>query len=264
MTRSEFDSRYKLLRCISEGDIRTYSAQELATGQEVMVHLLAGVSPEESADLRSRLQLRQTPNGTTLLQDAEVDGWPVLLTQPLPGFTSLPQWLESEPPAHSAGAPETNTGEFTRLFGVPAATPPRDFASSALPPDTPAPANRPRAVIRIGAAPASPQPLMADQVAWNPPAHSLPGAEPGPILGGPAALAPRANPVRVRGPNDIAELLGSANTQDSETDSSADSVGQPADAGAGEPRSILPLILTLTFLFLVAAGLVVYFAVKGG
>ena len=43
----DFSARYRLLKCIAvDGGLRTHSAQELATGRVVMVHLADAAGPE--------------------------------------------------------------------------------------------------------------------------------------------------------------------------------------------------------------------------
>ena len=46
MTSSNFDVRYRLLKCVAVGDgIRTHNAQETTTGRVVMVHVLDDAGP---------------------------------------------------------------------------------------------------------------------------------------------------------------------------------------------------------------------------
>jgi hypothetical protein len=266
MTRGEFDSRYQLLSCIADAEVRSYGARELATGREVMVHLLTGMSDQRSDELRRQLRQLDPRDGARVLEETDVDGEPLVLTEPLPEFTSLPDWVESRV-AGTTKAPESSgaPGEFTMLFGGALAEAPRGPEPSRN--LSPPPERAPPAVIRLGGPP-SRQPTPSANPFFG--ASSLPPAPSWPAAGRPNAAGFHEPKVPVRGPADIAELIGRVGGPNPATvrddDSFAPAAGQPAVEGspARGSRSYMPLILILTFLFLSAVGLVLYFTLKSG
>jgi hypothetical protein len=294
MNRAEFDARYRLGDRIAEGAVLSYRAHDLAAGREVRIHLLAGTTPDEAAQLRDLLQELQPGDRGLILAETDVEGIGVVVSEALPDFTTLPSWLESRvsgvPPAGEGNTP----GEFTRLFGAmppesqpggasplsaPLPRPESGSGNEPVPPLGPSnPARPPRPVIRLGGAPPprTPEPALPFHLP-DPPRHtderpmfssqlgsgatgSLWAAGP---LGDPSAAPPRSSPP-LRGPADIAELIATAGAGVGRQDQSREASDSPRSATPEEPpkRSYVPLVVMLTTLLLSAVGLVVYFALK--
>jgi hypothetical protein len=300
MTRAEFDSRYRLGDRIAEGGVLSYRAHDLAAGREVTIHLFAGTLAAEAEQLHDLLLRLESRDRALVLAETDVEGIPVVVTEALPGFTTLPSWLESRVPG-AAPAPEGSaTGEFTRVFGSRPPEPPSGGVSPPRPaPSLPEPAvppgnefgrlfgpadpgRAPRPVIRLGGsapppspAPASPfqvpdlsrptdeRPLFSKDVASSGTGPLWPAAP----LDDPSA-APPVTSAPARGPADIADLIAAAGAsgsigrrQDESREAHADASSAPTEQASGR-RSSLPLVLILTLLLLSAVGLVVYFAFK--
>jgi hypothetical protein len=263
MTRGEFDSRYQLLNCIADAEVRSYRARKLVTGQEIMVHLLAGIPDEQLAELRQRLRSLEPEDRAQVLEETEVDGESVVMTDLLPEFTSFPAWLESRVSAIAKPVSKKEApSEFTMLFGTPAAEP----VQRASPPPAVVQGASPPPVIRLGGAP--PQQVPSQQVpSSGDHLFSGPSSAAGPLWPTPVrtpATSLRGPSVPVKGPGEIAELIARTVGQSATVpgvDSSGTMVGEPtADPQApGGSRSYLPLIIILAALFLCAVGLVLYF-----
>lgn len=248
MTRAEFESRYKLGDRIAEGGVLSYRAHDLSAGGEVTVHLLTGTSAPEAEYLRGLLLRLEPQDRALVLAESHVEGIPLVVTVPLPGFTTLPAWLEARV---SGAAPKTEgslPGEFTRVFG---ALPPEP-AAGAAPQPRPVPpppgpvaqpdtevgsmfglgdaAPAPRPVIRLRAssppAPTASAPPSSSAPPFQVPDSSRRTSEP-PLFSddlastGPRrpwsatpfddpAAAPRVTSSPARGPADIAELISAA------------------------------------------------------
>ncbi|HUF27359.1 MAG TPA: hypothetical protein VMM18_10315 [Gemmatimonadaceae bacterium] len=93
MTSAEFAATYRVLRRISHEGVRSYTAQHVATQRPVMVHFLDGMSEPERGSLLARLGRLEPPDRARVYERLEVDGGPVVVTQILSGFASLPTWL---------------------------------------------------------------------------------------------------------------------------------------------------------------------------
>jgi hypothetical protein len=293
MNRAEFDARYRLGDRIAEGAVLSYRAHDLAADQEVRIHLLAGTTADEAAHLRDLLLGLEPHDRALILAETDVEGIGVVVTGALPGFTTLPSWLESRA-SSAAPAPERSApGEFTRLFGaVPpepqsgGGSPPpraepiprREFTPPLVPAD---PAPSPRPVIRLGGSsspprgPAPPPPLQPPDLSRRTDerplfASQIGSGASGPLwaapLGDPSAIPP-VTPAPLRGPADIADLIAAAGGRSSSDRRPEPSPTVSDTASAATPeeppgRSYLPLVVILAALLLCAIGWVVYFALK--
>ena len=76
----------------------SYRAQDLVTGREVTVHLLTGISVLEAEHLRGQLHRLDARDRVLILAEIDVEGTPGIVTEALPGFTTLPAWLEARAP----------------------------------------------------------------------------------------------------------------------------------------------------------------------
>jgi hypothetical protein len=298
MTRADFDSRYKLGNRIAEGEVLSYRAHDLAAGREVTIHLFTGMSAAETEHLRGLLLRLESQDRALILAETDVEGIPLVVTDALPGFTTLPSWLESRVPGAAPGG--AMPGEFTRVFGSPLPEPPGGGVSPPRPaPSVPEPAappgnefsqlfgaadqaRAPRPIIRLGGS--SPPPPLAPPSPFQLPDLSrrtdegpLFSKDAGSSVAGPLwPAAPRDDPVApppvtsapARGPADIADLIATAGAGGSIGRRQAESREAQGDRSSAAPeqpsgrRSYLPLVLILTVLLLCAGGLVLYFAFK--
>jgi hypothetical protein len=301
MTRAEFDSRYRLGERIAEGGVLSYRAQDLAGGREVTIHLLTGTSAPEVEHLRGLLLRLESPDRALVLAETEVEAIPVVVTEALPGFTTLGAWLEARVPGAAPEADRSMPGEFTRVFGslppetvggappppssVPfppkPASPSGSEVGSMFGPGDQAPPPRPIIRLRVSSPPAPPasappfqipdlsrrgdeQPLFPNDLASTGPRRPW-SATP---LDNPAA-APPGTSSPARGPADIAELIAAAGGAgpmargQPEREAQRDPSSAPPEPPSAQ-RSLLPLVMVLTVLLLCAVGLVVYFAVTAG
>jgi hypothetical protein len=175
MTSDEFSARYRLLKCITENGVHSYTAQELRTGRAVMVHFLDSAATDANQLLLRRIAQLPPPERARVSDTLEVDGTPVVVTQVLQNFHTLPDWvaarLAEQPtikirvrpegarpaaPPPPAGAPGRGGGDFTRLFGG---------GVESAPPPASAPPARPEPTITPGKPPAPAPPAPAPSAA---------------------------------------------------------------------------------------------------
>jgi hypothetical protein len=124
-TRMIVSGKYELLDVLHESGIRTYRARQVALGHLVMVHFIAGTETEDDFALLEQLAELPDSERRLFFDAGEHESVPYLVSWPLPGFLSLPDWLERtlgerrvEPKAVTP-APETartDPSEFSRLF----------------------------------------------------------------------------------------------------------------------------------------------------
>ena len=178
MTGNEFNAEYKLGQRIASSSVESYLAHVTATRRLVMVHRMAGANDGERRRIRALLDALPT-RSTTVLARLDVDGEPVIVTEFLPDFVNLRDWLESAvavqttvvirtglptppraaPPAEPEPPQAAGGNDFTRIFGQPlslgAPTPPT--ASPAfVARDEPAPQGPPAAPPAPTITPAAP------------------------------------------------------------------------------------------------------------
>jgi hypothetical protein len=300
MTRAEFDSKYTLGDRIAEGEVLSYRAHDLAAGREVTIHLFTGTSAAETEHLRGLLLRLESQDRALMLAETDVEGIPMVVTDALPGFTTLPSWLESRGSGAAPGSGAATPGDFTMVFGSRLPEPPGGGASSPRPaPSVPEPsappgnefsklfgagdpARPPRPVIRLGGSSppsplAPPSPFQVPDLSRRTDERPLFSKDAGSSVAGPLwpaaprddpAAAPPVTSAPARGPADIADLIATAGALGSigrRQAESRESQGDRPTAAPEQPpgrRSYLPLVLILTFLLLCAGGLVVYFAFK--
>jgi hypothetical protein len=179
MTSDEFSARFRLLKCITENGVHSYTALELATGRAVMVHFLDSAAPSASQALLRRLAQLPPAERARVSETLEVDGSSVVVTQVLQDFETLPTWVNARvaeqptikirirtdrqrpatPPAFPAPpavppAPARPAGDFTMLFGSPPT--PSDAGPVAPPFAAQAAAGEPSITPEKPAAPARP------------------------------------------------------------------------------------------------------------
>src|SRR5438874_869539 len=145
MTSEELRQKYRLLKLVAEQGVRTYHALN-ARGHIVMVHHLPSDSPETQR-LLTLLDALGPLDKMRIVERLTVDGAPVVVTQFIQGFQTLPVWLQATAqrvrgaPSPAAAAPPPRAGELTQLFGPTSGDkPPPDI----VPPQSPeAPGSQP-------------------------------------------------------------------------------------------------------------------------
>lgn len=140
MTAEEFRSNYTLGKCLVDEGIKTFAAEDVF-GTAVLVHLLPGPADPEAALGRHVLDLMEklaSSDSRRIREELEVEGRPVVVTDPDDRLFPFPRWLEGsvsgqeerpapEPEEAAPAAPDPteagrqvpDMGEFTRLFAVP-------------------------------------------------------------------------------------------------------------------------------------------------
>jgi len=90
--------KYELLELMAENETRTFRAREVSSGRPVMVHqLLAGPNRISLLELVLRARMSAAQPGESQIPDlGEHDGMPYVVTEMLPGFRTLREWLHSK------------------------------------------------------------------------------------------------------------------------------------------------------------------------
>jgi len=142
MTSEELRQKYRFLKLVAEQGVRTYHALN-ARGHIVMVHHLPSESPE-TARLLTLLDALGPADKMRIVERLTVDGAPVVVTQFIQGFQTLPLWLQATAqrargagPAPAASPPRA--GELTQLFGPSSGEKPPPEAAPPRSPEAPAP-----------------------------------------------------------------------------------------------------------------------------
>ncbi len=107
----EFQGRYQLLELLNDGEAKTFRARQTSSGRAVLVHQLwTERTPPNQPDLGSMffsfLRRANAEEMKVLIDMGEDAGRVFVVTQDLPIFLDLRQWLQSVSGAREA-APET-------------------------------------------------------------------------------------------------------------------------------------------------------------
>jgi nicotinate-nucleotide--dimethylbenzimidazole phosphoribosyltransferase len=114
MLGDEFRSKYTLLKRFTGKGIRSYQAVD-PEGRSVMVHVLA-IPPAKAQKLLHLLEDLAPQDKTKITGRLDVEGTPVLVTEVLEDFETLPGWLHSRLKRLAEEPGPSEPGEFTRLF----------------------------------------------------------------------------------------------------------------------------------------------------
>ncbi len=153
MNLKEFEVRYELIDCVTDGNIESYHALH-RSGVVVMAHFVSG-TPElrESVGLAAE-RLRSADSDNQILESHVVDGRLVIVTRFLRDFESLEAWLASRGlplgsegtgpteagiPAFEEDSLDASVGEFTSMFMAGGADTP---LGDSVAPEGPAPPPR--------------------------------------------------------------------------------------------------------------------------
>lgn len=94
MTSEEFQSRYRLLTQVTDGEVSTYHAIA-PSGSVVMAHFLPPDAGNENRRLLALVESLAPAAKERVLKVAEVDGAPVVVTRFILEFATLHQWLQA-------------------------------------------------------------------------------------------------------------------------------------------------------------------------
>lgn len=137
MSSDDFSTKYRLLRQIAVGPVRSYTAQERASGRPVLVHFVDDQPPSAPGSVLPRLDRLSPQDKPKILDSARVAGATVVITPVLESFSTLEDWLSTRSRSAPVGSPPprdlstpvnpcapvpssvSEPGEFTRLFGQP-------------------------------------------------------------------------------------------------------------------------------------------------
>ena len=237
MTRDEFATRYELLEQLSSEGVRSFVARERGPERTVIVHFLDGSDATESQRLLWMLGRLPAEDHRKVIENTLVDRKRVIVTEPIPGFTSLREWLESRvnyvvmTPAFRGGRPapqptksqptespstapassreEPDDSATVASIGAPLEPVVAAAPESAVASDGVAVASDGVAVASDGVAgeagAATPVEPLADAGADAPaerPASSVPPVDAAPRQADEFAAAPRVEPAPSRGPHE--------------------------------------------------------------
>jgi hypothetical protein len=228
MTGEEFRTKYQLVEAVGETGAGSYRGFD-AAGLPVMVHLLGSVQPAERHRILGLFASLPSAPRESVLEVADVDGAPFVVTKVLEPFASLRAWLESQgderatsPPPGSS--PTASLGEFTSLFGsAPDEATPADDGPTIVP-------EIPGALTGAGTTPSTSPDAADGPAAANGPAASepgeftrifesgtedgQPGSAPQPPVGPPESRGPRSSPaVGPSKPGEFTQLFGHGEPQ---------------------------------------------------
>src|SRR5919108_3430764 len=122
MTSAEFVAKYKLFKPIAERGARSFLAQEVQGHRAVLVHRLDIAPPDENRRLLGSLDSIRPDERASVIEVADVDGVPVVVTRFTPDFHDLPSWLAQREQPESAArpeppvAPQPSSSGFTSAF----------------------------------------------------------------------------------------------------------------------------------------------------
>ena len=248
MTSDDFAKKWRLLKRITRSGVQSFNAQEMGTGRVVMAHCLVG-GTTATYDLLARVACLPAADRARVIESTDVDGTAWVVTEALPGFSSLESWLDERvapgsatPPARPAFPPQPDRTPAPAATAAPPADAPGEFtrffkpasAESARPPATAG-----------GGAPSGP-------AATNPSRSGTPPNEPGEFTRmfgpGPSAAQPTDPPPAVPAPG--APRVGEGGDAPPPGDFTSFFQPPPPDAvadasldpSARPPASVLPAI----------------------
>jgi len=165
----DFQGRYQILEMLTDGEARTFKALQTSSGRTVLVHQLwVERTPPNQPNLPSLVfgfLRRATADEMKILLDmGEESGRVFVVTEDLPVFRDLRQWLESAAGTPSAagkpGATRSAPGADSRATGTAGGPPSRARQESSAPPEPTALFTSPK-VMQPPAAPPPPSKAKA-------------------------------------------------------------------------------------------------------
>jgi len=166
----DFQGRYQILEMLTDGEARTFKALQTSSGRTVLVHQLwVERTPPNQPNLPSLVfgfLRRATADEMKILLDmGEESGRVFVVTEDLPVFRDLRQWLESAAGTPSAagkpGATRSAPAADSRAAGTAGGPPSRARQESSAPPEPTALFTSPK-VLQPPAAPPPPSKAKAE------------------------------------------------------------------------------------------------------
>ena len=137
MKSEEFGVRYRLLKVLSDGPVRSYTAEQRGSGRVVLVHVVEDALSDLSVELSDLVRRLEPADRAKVLEVVTVGPSVAFVTQVIPGNQGFEEWVRAKaatarPPREMPARPAPPPGEFTAMFKSPEAEP--------LPPVVPPPA----------------------------------------------------------------------------------------------------------------------------
>ena len=121
----DFYQKYELIDPLPGEGTRSFRARQIATGREVVVHLLTGGKTPVNDALLTRLRMLPEASLRKLIEVGDNEGTTFVATE-APPFLHLADWLaEQERPAHSPDTLKYTRAGTWRIPPTPAAAPPQ-------------------------------------------------------------------------------------------------------------------------------------------
>lgn len=117
-----FYKRYELARLIQEGDAKTFSAVEIATGRPILLHMLTPSVAMPMASVREIVA--RAERNPQVLEVGEIAGSYYIASATVDGFQSFRKWVDSLPPA--AAVEPSRPAPPAAVRPAPAPTPPAE------------------------------------------------------------------------------------------------------------------------------------------
>src|ERR1700733_9062692 len=126
----DFYQKYELIDPLSGEGTRSFRARQIATGREVVVHLLTGGKTPENDVLLTRLRMLPEGSLRKLIEVGDNEGTTFVATE-APPFLHLGDWLGGQGRgAQSPGALTYDRAGTWKIPVAPAAPPPQPPASA--------------------------------------------------------------------------------------------------------------------------------------
>lgn len=121
----DFNARYRLLKCVLvEDGTRTHSAQELASGRVVMVHITDAAGPEEVDAQRTQLAALPASERNKVLEAVTLASGFTVVTEFLPAPMTFRSWLNTNAAAQATPQPLSESVSTLMASPIPAAPAP--------------------------------------------------------------------------------------------------------------------------------------------
>ncbi len=122
-------NRLRLLNLVKNADVATYLSQDPETGHRYLLHWLPSESNPLCASMKGMLDRLPERSRQAIVEAGIHEGRSYLITEELPGFSSLEDWLRSggEVSGHSALQTEASGGQALPDFPIFSGTLPGEF-----------------------------------------------------------------------------------------------------------------------------------------
>ena len=300
MKSEEFGARYRLLKVLSDGPVRSYTAEQRDSGRVVLVHMVEDAMSDLSIELSDLTRRLEPADRAKVLEVVTVGSGVAFVTQVIPGSQTFEDWLRARaatarPQRQAPSAEPRPPGEFTAMFKAgdaeaqaPVTPPPAparpaapSFTEMFRPPGAPEPAApdiperssspvtpaAPVKVVSLRVPPPPPPKLDAPQPKVPTPdlgRAAPPAAATPPVARQGALFTPEPPPAPPR--PDVwsgpSDYTRQLSAANEPPPAAAPEVPETTAAAAPPKRSLVPLLLALNLVVIVITGLAVYFALR--